>query len=161
MRLSESAMVGLALLGAACGAGPGGDGVDRGQGSGGASVGGDVVSTVNGRPIRVEDVRRVVTRTDLGPRQAVRRLQEQMLLSAEARRRGYRNRRAVQRARDRAAVQALLERVVERKAQTVEGRRRRLDRVLTRLEGRYEVRRRQAAIDEALRRSMGELKGKP
>lgn len=81
--------------------------------AGTAKVGGEVVSTVDGEPIRVRDVERVVRETGLAPEVALRRLQRGLLLAREARRRGYGDRYAVRLAVRKAEVQALLARAVE------------------------------------------------
>lgn len=78
-----------------------------------SSVGGRVVSVVDGVPIRLADVQRVVDVLDLEPRAALRRLQRQRLLASEARRRGLQHHPKVARVRRQAAVQALLEARVE------------------------------------------------
>jgi len=86
-------------------------GARREQGA--ATVGGDVLATVDGRPITVDEVRRVVRETELGPRQALLRLEERELLAGEASRAGYADDPEVRRATRQAMVQALLEREVE------------------------------------------------
>lgn len=107
------------LLGALCvcvGVGACGDDPEEGSGrreQGSATVGGDVVSTVDGMPITVDEVRRVVRETELGPRDALERLQERELLAMEARRQGRDDGPEVERATKQAMVQALLRREVE------------------------------------------------
>lgn len=104
--------VALWLLAAAGGCGEDGDeAASREQGS--ATVGGDVVSTVDGHPITAEEVRHVAVEVDLGPPEALERLQERELLAAEARRLGYAADPDVLRTTKQALVQALLEREVE------------------------------------------------
>lgn len=101
----------LCLLAGACGddagsAGPRTIGQDR--------VGGRVVSTVDGVGITLEEVERVARAEGVPPRQALRRLQDDLLLAAEAERRGFgRDRETAGRLRA-AGVQKLLEEEVER-----------------------------------------------
>lgn len=83
----------------------------REQGS--ATVGGDVVSTVDGMPITSGEVQRVASETELSPPEALERLQERELLAGEALRRGYGEDPAVERATRQALVQQLLAREVE------------------------------------------------
>jgi hypothetical protein len=78
-----------------------------------ATVGGRIVSTVNGEPIAVDDVARVARETGLGAEAALRLLQDQALLAREAERRGLAAHPDVRDAARRAAVQALLAREVE------------------------------------------------
>ena len=85
----------------------------RAQGN--ATVGGDVLATVDGRPVTADEVRRVASETDLDPREALVRLEERELLAGEALRAGYGDDPEVRRAAEQAMVQALLEREVERK----------------------------------------------
>lgn len=106
-------VLGLALA-FGCAEDRSGGGPDLAEGE--ARLGGAVVSTVDGEPITLADVTRVVRDTGLEPRAALRRLQEATLLAREAERRGYDGRPAVRTARRKAAVQALLEREVERLA---------------------------------------------
>lgn len=105
----------LVLLLAGC---PGGEddagGAAPSAREGDAEVGGEVVATVDGVPIGLDDVRRVLREGDLRPREALARLEEEELLAAEARRRGYRDDPAVRYAARKAMVQALLEREIER-----------------------------------------------
>lgn len=75
---------------------------------GGASVGGEVASTVDGVAIRREDVRRVVGETGMDVETALRRLQELELLAGEAERRGLGEVPRVRRAQRQALVQRLL-----------------------------------------------------
>ena len=82
---------------------------------GGATVGGDVLATVDGRPITADELRRVVRETELDPREALVRLEERELLAGEASRAGYADYPDVRRATRQAMVQALLEREVEQR----------------------------------------------
>jgi parvulin-like peptidyl-prolyl isomerase len=106
--------VGLALASAsACnGAGPGSDGQRRDVRSG-SSVGGQVVSTVDGAPITLADVRALVGDGEIEARTALRRLQAERLLAREAARRGMQMEWAVAEVERKAAVQALLQRVAD------------------------------------------------
>jgi len=77
---------------------------------GDAVLGGEVVSVVDGDPIRAADVARVVRTDGVSPREALDRLQTELLLAHEAERLGYEVDRDVPR---KAAVQALLAQVEE------------------------------------------------
>lgn len=77
----------------------------RGQ----ARVGGTVVSTVNGEAITLEDVRTLVRGSRLDAAEALRRLQAERLLMAEAERRGRSADGAVRHVTRQALVQALLD----------------------------------------------------
>ncbi len=103
------------LVAAACGGGeaPDGDGDGGRRVHGEARVGGQVVSTVDGVPITLDEVRSTARETGLAPRDALRRLEDRLLLAAEAARRGYADRPEVREAGRKAAVQALLVREVE------------------------------------------------
>lgn len=110
-----------------------------------AEVGDGVVSTVNGEPITVEEVARVVRITGVSPRQALRHLQRFHLLAHEAERRGHDEHPIVRRSAQKAAVQALLVEEVEAQVPAAEGvqaRFQRLARLVDRLESRYGVERR-------------------
>ncbi len=104
---AASALVGaLALHG--CGAG---ERASRSAGvatRGNASIGGQVVSTVDGRPITVAEIERLV-RAGLTPQQALRRLQSEQLLMEEAERRGLAGNPAVHEVKAQAEVQAVIE----------------------------------------------------
>lgn len=100
------ASVGLCLSAVGCGGGTGaGPGGPR---RGSSEIGGSVVSTVNGHPIYVAEVEEVARATGLSPEEALRRLQTEQLLMAEAERRGVAG-PAIEQVADRARVQALLE----------------------------------------------------
>jgi parvulin-like peptidyl-prolyl isomerase len=104
---------GVLLAAAGCGDDAGGGGGSGPRVQGDARIGGQVVSTVDGVAITVDDVRRRAEVGRIAPREALRQLQDDMLLAAEAERRGLgRDPRVVQDAR-RAAVQALLREQVE------------------------------------------------
>jgi len=100
-----AAASGLALLscGDVAGIGQGGE-AQRGA----AKVGGAVVSTVDGHPIRIADIEAVVRRSSLSPREALERLQSELLLMGEAERRGVSG-AAIEETAVRARVQALLD----------------------------------------------------
>jgi hypothetical protein len=104
--------VGFALACACDGAGPG-SGRKARDARGGSSVGGQVVSTVDGAPITVGDVRALTSSGEIAPRAALRRLQEERLLAKEAARRGMAQEWAVSEVGRKAAVQALLATVAE------------------------------------------------
>jgi parvulin-like peptidyl-prolyl isomerase len=108
------ALWGLAI-GSACGSDS--EGAETATESSQSAVASDVVATVDGEPVAVDDVVRVARVAKLAPKTAARRLRDELLLAKEARRRGYRDRREVVRARRKALVQALLEREVEERAQ--------------------------------------------
>lgn len=79
-----------------------------------SAVGGTVVSTVEGFPIHVAEVERLARRSGLTPGDALRRLQDEILLYVEASSRGFAVESATdQRAVARAMVQALLDLEVE------------------------------------------------
>lgn len=80
---------------------------------GSSEVGGDVVSTVDGTPITVADVTRIVGATGLSAADALARLQEQRLLAREAERRGFGDHAEVREVTRRALVQTLLARDIE------------------------------------------------
>jgi peptidyl-prolyl cis-trans isomerase C len=102
--------IGLAFACACNGAGSGGSGQERGA-RGGSSVGGQVVSTVDGAPITVADVRALVGAGEIEASVALRRLQQERLLAKEAARRGMEREWAVAEVGRKAAVQALLAQV--------------------------------------------------
>ncbi|MEZ4256456.1 MAG: peptidylprolyl isomerase [Polyangiales bacterium] len=78
-----------------------------------ANIGGNVVATVDGRPITVARVAAVVRATGLAPSDALRRLEDEELLASEAAKRGMGERAVVQRILKQAAVQKLLHEAVE------------------------------------------------
>lgn len=78
-----------------------------------ATLGGDVVATVDGHPITVAEVEEVAREAGLSPLDALRRLEEEMVLVALAERRGLADDVEAERAARRAAVRALLERDIE------------------------------------------------
>lgn len=80
---------------------------------GDAVVGGDVVSTVDGEPIRLSEVEEVVRATGLSPRLALQRLQDERVLAHVATRGGAEEPREAREAARRAAVRALLAREIE------------------------------------------------
>jgi parvulin-like peptidyl-prolyl isomerase len=96
----------LALV--ACGAGRGTERSRSGGSRGRAEVGGEVVSTVDGDPITVGEVERLA-RAGLSGREALRRLQAERILMAEAMRRDFRDDSNVVDVARQAQVQALLE----------------------------------------------------
>lgn len=105
------ALFGLLLC--ACGAGEG-DVDDAGpRARGEAVVGGRVVSTVDGHPIDLDTVVHAVRSAGVEQGLALRRLQDEELVSAAAIRAGWGDDREVVAAARRAAVQALLARTVE------------------------------------------------
>lgn len=71
-------------------------------------LGGEVVATVDGVAVRRADVAELVAGSDLSPTEALRRLEDEVLLAREAERRGYGERGEVRRVSDRLAVQVLL-----------------------------------------------------
>lgn len=71
-------------------------------------MGGHVVSTVDGVPITVADIERVVAATGVAPQRALSMLQEQELLAGAAESAGYGDGDSVARAGQQATVQALL-----------------------------------------------------
>jgi hypothetical protein len=87
---------------------------DRGAGDvraserGRAEVGGTIVSTVNGHPISVADVRTFAEQAGLSPRESLERLQAELLLMGEAEERGVAS-PAIDRVAARARAQALLD----------------------------------------------------
>lgn len=96
-----------------CGAGgrtPDGHGEHaRGQ----ARVGGQVVSTVEGHAITLEDVQHLVAKHGLLPREALRRLQDERVLMVEAERRGFSDDPEAIHVALQAGAQALLESVAD------------------------------------------------
>jgi hypothetical protein len=107
---AASVWLGLLLSAAGCGGvGPSG----RTQRS--SDLGQGVVANVDGAPIRVNELERLVERGSLTPEQALSRLEAEALLGAEAERRGYGKDDAVAHLTRQAAVQALLEGDVEQK----------------------------------------------
>jgi len=100
-------ILGVLLLLAGC------NGAEDAAVGGGGTVGVKAVSTVNGEPITVQDVQRVVRATGWAPRLALQRLQDQALLAQEARRLGYADDAEVLDAVRRGRVQALLAAGVE------------------------------------------------
>jgi parvulin-like peptidyl-prolyl isomerase len=90
------------------GCGDTGAGGTRESGHGSAQVGGTVVSTVNGYPISIADVRSFAERSGLSPREALERLQAEQLLMAEAEQRGISS-PAIDLVAARARTQALLD----------------------------------------------------
>jgi parvulin-like peptidyl-prolyl isomerase len=97
---------------AACGTGDSEQGLRGSQSRGSAQVGGQVVSTVHGHPITVSDVQDLV-RAGLSPEQALRRLQGERLLMAEAEQRGLGKQPAVEQVARQASVQSLLQSVTD------------------------------------------------
>lgn len=73
-----------------------------------ATVGGGVISTVDGHPIAVSEVQELVA-AGLSPRVALARLQAERLLMADAERRGFGRLASVALVAEQARVQALLE----------------------------------------------------
>jgi hypothetical protein len=103
-------MAGVLASAAACG--NGGSGAVSGKHSQGhAEVGGQVISTVHGFPITVADVQALVDASDLTPRDALRRLQQERLLMAAAEERGFGRDSEVGWVQRQAAVQTLLDNV--------------------------------------------------
>lgn len=80
---------------------------------GGARVGGDVVATVDGHAITIDEVAAAARAAGVSPELALARLEEEAILAAEAERAGLADDPEVRRATRRAAVQALLARSVE------------------------------------------------
>jgi parvulin-like peptidyl-prolyl isomerase len=78
---------------------------------GSSSVGGTVVSTVDGHPITVQDVLDLTRASALSPSQALLRLQEERLLMLEAERRGVQHASEVSLTARQARAQALLDAV--------------------------------------------------
>lgn len=78
-------------------------------GGGSARVGGTVISTVDGAPITIDEVRSLVAGSGLAPAEALRRLQGERLLMAEAERRGLRSVPEVRHVARQALVQAVLD----------------------------------------------------
>lgn len=85
--------------------------VERARGD--AVVGGQVVSTVDGHPITLADVRHAVEITGVEPELALRRLQDELLLTEAARRAGYADDEEARQVARRVAVQRLLAEEVE------------------------------------------------
>jgi peptidyl-prolyl cis-trans isomerase C len=112
----------VALGAAACGA----DGSERPGGPstvGTASVGGRVVSTVDGHPITLDEVKRLADKGGISVEEALHLLQSELLLMAEAERRGYQDEADVELVARKARVQALL----DAEAQSVEVSEARID----------------------------------
>jgi parvulin-like peptidyl-prolyl isomerase len=95
----------VALLG--CG-GERGDSARVRQARATAALGGQIVSTVDGQAIAVDEVQELA-RAGLSPRTALRRLEAERLLVAEATRRGLAKRAPVREVARQALVQALLQ----------------------------------------------------
>jgi parvulin-like peptidyl-prolyl isomerase len=81
--------------------------------SGDATVGGDVVATVEGVPITLADVEALSREEQLAPREALRRIENDLLLSRAAERAGLGSDPEFTDEMRRAAVRALLRRVIE------------------------------------------------
>lgn len=81
--------------------------------SGDARVGGDVIATVDGVPITVSDVETLARTAHLSPEAALRQLEDDLLLSRAAERAGVGSAPEVADETRRAAVRALLHRVIE------------------------------------------------
>lgn len=134
----------LGIAGAvALGCGGGGRGLgSRGRDRHGTSaVGGQVVSTVDGNPITLAEVDALVA-AGLSPREALKRLQSERLLAAEALRRGVAEEWAVSEVGRKAAVQALLSET----ANAVEVTNEELEAAFARQSGRFELPERRAAV---------------
>jgi hypothetical protein len=99
-----------ALLGCACGDVEGEAAAGKAK-QGSAEVGGQIVSTVEGFPITVADVKHIVDESDLTPEEALRRLQAERLLMVEAEGRGFTGDSEVAWTARQAAVQALLDQI--------------------------------------------------
>lgn len=106
MRAKAQLGCGLLVLACACGDGGALDG-ERGR-HGNSSVGGQVVSTVDGAPITLAEVRALIGAGEIDPRTALRRLQDERVLAHEAARRELGVEWSVADVERRAAVQALL-----------------------------------------------------
>jgi len=78
-----------------------------------ATVGGDVVATVEGQPITIEEVEEVAHTVGITPLEALRRLEDERVLSRLAAASPVADDPAVERAARRAAVRALLAREIE------------------------------------------------
>lgn len=78
-----------------------------------AEVGGEVVSTVDGEPITLSQVRETATRLHLSPLDALRRLQSELAIVHRAERTPLVRDAEVEQARRRAAVRALLRTQIE------------------------------------------------
>src|SRR5688500_17297584 len=89
-----------------CGDGTTTGGRDRPRPQGDARLGGQVISTVDGVAITVGDVGRLAEAERITPREALRRLQDDLILAAEAERRGLGDDRRVEQDARRAEVQA-------------------------------------------------------
>lgn len=87
---------------------------EREHTQGHATLGGEVVSTVDGVAITVAEVQALMNASGLSARAALTRLQDERLLTGEAARRGYGDAREVVRVARQARVQALLANDVER-----------------------------------------------
>jgi parvulin-like peptidyl-prolyl isomerase len=81
--------------------------------SGDAHVGGDVVATVDGIPITVREVEALAREAHLSPQAALRELEDELVLSRAAERAGLAAAPEVADETRRAAVRALLHRVIE------------------------------------------------
>lgn len=102
----------LALVAACEGAAPAAtEAGPRARGS--ARVGGDVVATVDGHPITLDEVAAAAREAGVAPELALSRLEDEAILAAAAERAGFAGDPEVRRATRRAAVQALLARAVE------------------------------------------------
>src|SRR5689334_17731926 len=108
----------LVVLGslAACNGGAQQGGGHARDAHGTSSVGGQVVSTVNGMPVTLGEVRDLVEHGGLDARTALRRLQDERLLAVEARRRGHEQAWSVFEVGRKASAQALLQRTAEQVA---------------------------------------------
>lgn len=95
----------LTLLG--CGD-PSSEGASTARTTGDAEVGGEIVATVDGHPIRLADVEAELRASGGTPREALDATVRRELLALEATRHGYGDRREVRRSFRQATVQALL-----------------------------------------------------
>lgn len=95
---------------AACGTGGGATEPMLEAERGAARIGGQVVATVDGHAITTAEVSSLAQRAALLPREAMKRLEAERLLMAEAERRGYSTDPRALEVRDKALVQALLDR---------------------------------------------------
>jgi len=106
--------LGLASVCAACGAGEGAtSGAEGARVIGRDQIGGDVVSTVDGHAITRQEVEEAARAASVSPTVALRRLQDEYVLSLAAERAGWGDDAQVSQAGRRALVQALLARSVE------------------------------------------------
>ena len=78
-----------------------------------ASVGGDVIATVDGAPIALAEVERVSRELGISPHRALVRLEEELVLAHRAERSAVASDPEIERAGRRAAVRELLARVIE------------------------------------------------